>query len=360
MAFSASDSILRAPRVLIAVAGAQLAPIEASVDVSLHQSADTFYAKLPLDNEAGLNEKFWADTAPIDITISGMNNAATDTPAELIVGTVDKSQCDFATRAVEIHGRDLTAKLTDKKTSEQWQNLSNKQIIEKLAADAGLTVQFGGDSDDAGLQYGENFTEISDLDAQWNVIVKAADRLGCIAFVKGKVLYIQPIDQPPNGVYAFTYQRPSQGQIESGNFTGLLCTRNLDLAKDASIEIQSWQHRQGAAVTSKYESKGSASANDKLLYQFRAPNLTKEQQDRIARNHLRASLTHERVVSVVNMAGDVAISPLQAFRLGGTQTGFDQDYILSNVAHRFQLSGYTMDVTANSQDAKRGDPTQVQ
>lgn len=335
--------------------------MQVSVDVSLHQSADTFYAKLPLDNDAGLDEVFWANTAPIKATISAVNDVNSDSPTDLIVGVVDRAQIDFAHRVVEIHGRDLTSRLTDTKTSQQWLNRSNKDIIEQLAGEAGLMVQFGGTTDDAGLQYGENYTEISDLDAVWNVIVKAADRLGCIAFVKGTVLYVQPIDQTPASFYEFSYQRPTSEQIAQGNFTGLLCTRNLDLAKDASIEIQSWQHRQGAVVTSKYQSKGSASANDKLLYQFRAPNLTKEQQDRIARNHLRQAMTHERVVSAVNMPGDVSISPLQGFRLQGTQTAFDQDYILSNVAHRFQFAGgYTMDVTANSQDAARGEPQQVQ
>lgn len=359
-AFSASESVARQPRAVVMVAGAALAPIECSVNVSLHQSADTFYAKLPLENDAGLDESFWADTAPIDATINGVNDVASESPTPLIVGVIDRAQVDFARRVVEIHGRDLTAKLADQKTSQQWLNLSNQQIITELAQGAGLTVQFAGTTDTAGLQFSDNYTEISDLDASWNVVVKAAGRLGCIAFVKGTVLYIQPIDQPPGGFYEFSYSRPTPDQIDAGNFVGLLCARNLMLAKDASIEVQSWQHQAGATVTSKYESKGSAKAGDKLLYQFRAPNLTKEQQDRIARNHLRQALTHERVVTVINMAGDVSVSPLQGFRLKGTQTGFDQDYVLSDVAHRFQFKGgYSMDVTANSQDAARGQPKQT-
>ena len=360
--FSASSSIARRPRALIMVQGQLLAPMECSAHVSLHQSADTFYAKLPLDNSAGLDEKFWLDTAPIDVTIRGTNDVDGEGYVDLLVGSTDRTGVDLLNRVVEIRGRDLTAKLTDMKTSEKWLNRSSKDIITDLAGRAGLSVKFSGDTEQAGLQFDQDFNEISDLDAAWNVIVDAARRLGCIAFIKGKTLYIQPIDKDPDDFYEFKYQRPTPEQVASGNFVMLYLERNLNLAKDMEITVKSWQHKQGENVTSQYESKGKSASNDRTIYQFRGANLTKTQQDRMARKHLRETLTHERAVMADNMPGDVNVIPgLQGLRLSGTGTKADQDYILSDAVHRFTTDGgYLMDISAHSQDAARGEPKQLQ
>ena len=355
-----SQSVARQPRAWVNAGGAQLVPEECSVHVSLHQSADTFYAKLPLDNDAGLDEDWWASTAPIPLTITAANDVAAGGAVTLLTGNVDEAQVDFVNRTVEVRGRDLTGALIDLKTSEKWQNLTGKDLITNLAGRVGLTVQFSGDSDKAGLQYDQDYNEISDLDSAWNVIVSSAQRLGCIAFVKGTILYIQPLDQPPTSFYTFTYQRPTAGQRAAGNFVSLYATRNLSLAKDVSLEIASWQHKQGKAIKSKFESKSASSGSDKLLYQFRGANLTKEQQDRDAKSYLKQTLTHERSVRA-SLPGDVNISALMGFRLSGTGTDFDQDYVMADIAHQFSLgNGYTMMIDAHSQDASRGEPAQLE
>jgi hypothetical protein len=354
------SATLRGPRVTLAIDGNNLTPIECSIDVSLHQSADTFYAKLPLNNAAGLDEVFWGGTAPIPITINATNDIATGGMTAMLIGQADEPLIDFAQRTVMIKGRDLTGALTDLKTSQQFQNQSNQQIITMLASQAGLTVNFAGTTDMAGLQFDQDFNEISDLDSCWNVIVACAKRLGCIAFVKGSVLFIQPLDATPSNFFKINYQRPTPGQIASGSFVGLTCARNLNLAKDASIEVQSWQHKQGKVISSKFQSKGKHTGSNPSIYQFRAANLNKEQQDRIAKSHLKETLSHERQIRLTNHPGDVTVNPAtMGVSLTGTGTDFDQDYILSNVIHRFSMQGYVMDLSAHSQDASRGEPVQV-
>lgn len=355
------SSTLRQPRAFVSVNGANLTPIECSVSSSRHQSADTFYAQLPLDNDVGLDETFWADTAPIPVTINATNDASQGGMTALLVGQVDEPLIDFRQRLVMIKGRDLTGALTDLKTSEKWQNLSNQDIITQIAGRAGLSVNFAGTTDQSGLQFDQDYNEISDLDACWNVIVACAKRLGCIAFVKGSTLYVQPLDQPAQRFFQVNYQRPTAGQIASGNFVSLNCARNLNLAKDATLQVQSWQHKQGKTITSKFKSSGKSKTENPSLYQFRAANLTKEQQDRIAKSHLKETLSHERVVSLGGLPGDVTINPaLMGLQLSGTGTAFDQNYILSNVTHRFSMNGYVMDVAGHNQDASRGEPTQEQ
>lgn len=356
-------SIVRAPRCVVAVNGASIPVLEASVHVSVRQSADTFFCKLPLDNSAGLDEEFWSDTAPIPVKILGTNDFNSGSYTTLLVGQVDRPQITLHDRIVEIIGRDLTASLTDSSaTTEQFKNQNDEDVIQTLAGRVGLTVQFSADADSpptkAGLQYGEDFNLISSLDTPWNVIVALARKSGRIAFVKGTTLYVQPIDADTTGTFTVNYQRPSPDAKPSSTAVMLTCSRDLNIAKTLQVEHQSWQQKQGKTVTSKFQSKSSS--KDTAILRFRGANLTKQQQDRIAKSRLRETMTHERQVAI-DMPGDVTINPLNELQLTGTGTEFDQGYLFTDIVHRFDRNGgYQMTINAHSQDDDRGAPEQLQ
>lgn len=362
-------STARAPRCQISINGVAVAPIECNVHISIHQSADTFYAKLPILRASGLDEAFWASTAPIPVEIDGTNDINSGSYSPLLIGQVDEAQLIFNERAVSIKGRDKTAALTEQNaknssdSSQVWRNKSNQNVIADLAAQAGLSVVFNGFDIDAGLQYDQDYSELSDSDSAWNMIIALARKAGCIAFVKGMTLYVQPIDTtPPNGMYMIKYQPPAAGSLPQSNAVLLFATRNLPLAKDTTVTVQSWRHKAGDAITSTYESKPKSASADRLIYQHRAANLTKNQQDRIALAHLKETLSHERQIDAQNFPGDVSVvAGLMGLTLSGTGTAFDQDYVLADVVHHFDNEGgYTMDLSAHSQDAGRGEPDQLQ
>lgn len=357
-------SLTRAPRCRLTIAGNKIFPIECNVHQSIHQSADTFLAKLPLLPDLGMDETFWADTAPIPISIDATNDFNGSSYSNLLIGIVDVPQIVLHERAVSIKGRDKTAGLTETKTTQLWPNQTDQDIITSLAGEAGLTVQFNGSPDKAGLDLDANYSaEISDQDSVWNMIVRLAKNAGCIAFVKGNTLYVQPVDaSPPNGNFTVTYQRPQPGASARSNATLITLSRNLQLAKDTTVQLQSYQHQQGASVTSKFNSKSKKAGSDRLIYTHRAANLSKGQQDKIALSHLKETLSHERQVQIDNFPGDVGVTAgLMGLTLKGTGTAYDQDYILSDVVHRFSNeSGYAMDLSAHNQDASRGEPTQQQ
>lgn len=357
-------SSARQPRCLvIAGNGVQLAPIECNVHVSIHQNADTFYATLPLDNVGGLDEIFWANATPISIEIRGTNDKATGGYRQLLIGNVDETQINFNDRTVAIKGRDYTARLLDYKVAQQWRNRNVDDVIKEVAGAVGLDVQFVGDEVRAGTQYDQDFTHVADLTSGWNVIVDLARKVGCIAFVKSTTVYVQPIDAMPLGTVPFRYARPTPLQRAQSTAPMISAMRNLNLAKDASVTIKSYQHKQGKRVVSTFDSKGkqTSATSDRLVFEHRAANLTKGQQDKIAKAHLKATISHERVVNITNAPGDVnAVAGLMGMTLTGTGTAFDQTYILSEVVHRFSREGgYGMDLTAHNADAKRGEPTQV-
>jgi hypothetical protein len=357
-------SIARSPRCQLVINGQKVAPIECNVHVSIHMSADILTATLPLLSWLGLDAKFWADTAPILFEVYGTNDIGSASFTPLLAGQLDKPQLILHRNEVSIRGRDATAQLIETKTTQLWVNQTDQQIITALAGQAGLAVQFGAASINAGLDLdADYYQEHSDQDTAWNKIVELAKKAGCIAFVKGATLYVQPIDAAPqNGYVTIAYQPPAPGVSPAANAVMLFAARNLNLAKSTTLTLQSAQHQQGTDITSSFKSAGKDTSSAALVYTHRAANLTKAQQDRIASAHLKATLSHERQIELNNLPGDVSVIPgLKGLTLTGTGTAYDQNYILSEATHRFSNDGgYMMDLSAHSQDASRGEPTQTQ
>lgn len=341
---------IRHPRVVIMANGGQYRPLECEVRVSQHQSADTFSATLAMDVPSA---SFWCDTAPINVAVMATNDELTGGWTQMITGAVDDIDADFATRTVKISGRDKTADMTDKKTTEKWQNKKPEEIIQDLAGRSGLGVKFTGQAKDkAGLQYKDDYNRISEYDNHWNVITRLAKHMGCIAFVKGDTLHVQPYDGGDGGVFQVRYAPPTLAGHAIGTTISLSGKRKLHLAKDVKVNHKSWRHKQGEAIESEYKSSGAGGGS--LEYTFKGANMTKQQQDQMAQTKLDEILSHERTPTVSTF-GDVTISPFMKLQISGTGTGFDMQYLISSIEHRWEEEGgYTMDIEVRNKDSKRG------
>jgi hypothetical protein len=282
---SVPSGILRAPRCLVVAGGVSLTPIECDVHLSAHQSSDRTSATIALDAPGGLDEGFWADTAPIDITVQGANDVMSAGYVELHSGECDNAEIDWDVRTVHISTRDKTQKMLDAKTHEQWLNKTHGDIITDLAGRVGLGVQISQSAQKAGLEFKGDRAKLSDLDSYWNVAVRLAHQLGAIAFVKGSTLYIQAIDEATGGVYQVNYVRPTPAMYASGNFIKLKTSRDLNLAKDVKFNHKSFRHEKGDVVESEFLSSGSGGAQ--LLFRARGANLQKDQHQPRAQAHAR-------------------------------------------------------------------------
>jgi phage protein D len=287
------------------------------------------------------------------VTITATNDVNAGGWVEMFLGDVDKLEIDFEHRVVHISGRDKTAKMTDQKTNEKWQNKQPEDIIEDLAGRSGLSVKFKGKSTDkAGLKYKDDYSRISDHDSHWNVITRLAKQMGCIAFVKGSELYVQPYDASDGGTYQILYTKPTHVSPAAGSFVSLSCGRDLNLSKDVKVNHKSWQHKEGKGIESEYNSKGAG--DGKLEFTFKGANLTKQQQDQLTETKLDEIISHERTVKM-HTYGDVNLTSLMMLSLSGTGTGFDQDYIISTIEHSWQFGhGYKMHINVRNKDKKRG------
>ena len=345
------SGVVRKPRVLISAGGASVAPLECSVTTTTHKRGDTFSAKLALDAPGGLDEHFWADTSPIPVTVTATNDAASGGFATLFVGEVDTAEIDFDQRTVHISGRDKTAKLLETKTTEKWQNHTTSEIVNDIAGRVGLSADIQvADADKVGLIFKDDYNRISDQDVLYNVLVRLAQREGNAVFVKKDRLVFKPADQLGGGSFTIQYVAPTPQSYAQGNFTTLKASRNLASAKNVKVNVKSWQHKQEKVIESEYQSSGPGGD---LEYTYRAPNMTKQQADKIAKSRHDEVVGRERNLSV-DAPGDVTIDPEMLLTLSGTGTGFDQDYIISQIEHRFsQHEGYRMSISTRNKDKNR-------
>jgi phage protein D len=328
-----------------------ITPIECSVHVSQHQSADTFAASIALDDPGNPGAAYWANTAPINVTIMATNDVASGSMTQMFTGGVDKVDIDWDQRIVHISGRDLTSGLIDAKTNEKWLNKQPEDIITDLAGRVGLSVQFSGKSPDrAGLKYKDDYNRISELDSYWNVIVRLAREVGCIAYVKGSVLFVQPWDFSGGGQYQVVYAPPTAGSAAQGNVIKLDTSRDLVLAKQITVNHKSWQHKQGQAIESEFQAPGSGGT---LKHGLKAANKTKQQSDAVAQGRINEIISHERTVTI-RTYGDVTIRPDMNLVLSGTGTSFDQSYVISDIEHHWSWhQGYLMTLRVRNKSSGR-------
>lgn len=337
----------RAPRCIISAGGSQISPMTCVLHQTTHQSADTFTATLALNAPPG--PAFWADEAPIECEVLGSNDGAGF--VSMFTGEIDHIEETFHDGIVSISGRDKTQKLLDKKTNEAWRNKSEADIIKELAGRVGLSAEISGGQTKAGLEYKDEHNRISYLDNYHNVIIRLARQMGCVAFVKGDRLIVQPVNEKNGSDFNLFYSPPSRANFAQGNFVKLHASRSLQLARPIKVNHKSWRQQKEEVVESEFQVGGSG---DPLEYKLTAPNLKKEQQDEIAKARANEIASHERSLRV-DCPGDVNIDVTGALILTGTQTAFDQEYIMSRVEHRFGFKGgYRMTISTRNASKSRG------
>src|SRR5260370_41733590 len=80
-----------------------IVPIECSLNVSQHQTADTFAAVIALDDPGNPGPSYWADTAPIAVTVMATNDVATGGMTQMFTGNVETVEINRDQRTVHIN-----------------------------------------------------------------------------------------------------------------------------------------------------------------------------------------------------------------------------------------------------------------
>lgn len=374
-------SYVRRPRGVLKINGAMCQFIRCTVENKSHFAADSWIAEIePFDHPQGFGWDFW-DQADPDTTVEilyGLLGYAEDVYAppsnltSLIFGQVDDVEIDPARSKLVLTGRDLTARLIDRKTSNKWPDKTASQIVSDLATEVGLTPVITDTKTPAGTYYANSYVKLQKDLPMWDLVTFLAQQEGFQARVKGQsLIFGEPPDDDPDPVQ-IVCQRAGSG-LDYLTVTDLKLHRSLTLANDISITVLSHGTKKNQTIkavasrsgirggttsrnpggkreTSLPSGTGSKKGADSTLrpsqggqnYRISRPNLTQDQANQLAQNMLDNISKWERTFEAQS-EGDETIDIDRMARISGTLTTWDGKYFLTHVRHEMSIeSGYSL------------------
>ena len=252
------------------------------------------------------------DTATIEIELALAAGGFTP----LLMGQIDNVRIDLLDNVATVRGRDLAARLIDAEIAEAFVNQTSSQIAETLAARQGLSAQVTATVTPVGQYYELDHARYAlgigaRASTAWNLLAWLAEMEMFSLSVIGTTLNFGP---PPQASPFFFAPR---------DFIAL----TLDVATTIPQQalVKSWNSRNKMVVTGV---AGTAGATPTTLVR---PNLTAAQADALAGAHLATLASHGTILTAT-MPGELMLMPNAELVLGGTNSAFDQSYIIDAVS----------------------------
>jgi hypothetical protein len=307
---------------------------------ALRKSA-SFHCTLPL-SEPGAYKLLSSNVSENKATIEVMTRGTTKT---LLTGQIDDADFDYISGKITVTGRDKSAALHDKKSSEKWLNRKTTDIVKELAERAGIKVDIKGLDTIAGKMLEQDHVKLTDGVSFAYVLHKLAELDGARWWVNADgVLKYAPFGSS-EGSYSIFIDQSAQ-PIKS-DCLHLRITRNLQAAKKIKVRFRAWHPRKKRVH--EYESTIPGSGGE-IGYSYSVPALQQDQVEKHARSQAMEKARHELTVRAT-VVGDPTVAAGMGLSLTGTQY-FDQTYDVDTVHHEFGMRGYTTHITARA--AKRG------
>lgn len=320
------------------------------VDSNAFMSADTFrvvFAQSHLPDEFDIDWFSRQTTFRVEIQFDdGVNGMQT-----WLVGDADSLQFDPTARTITLEGRDLTALLSDRKTSCKWRNLTASQIVERIAAGLGFEAVVTATSAKAGSYYQIDHVQVQDEMSEWDLLCYLARREEFVCHVRGECLYFEPIVKSGTVTpYRIEWRETESGPVSTAK--SLRFERALTLSRGVEVRVASFNVRQKQGFTVVYPpgKGGSKGAGNKAVrpYHFTFPNLTREAALQKAKS-LYGEITRHEMKLEVTLPGDNLLTPQDVIEVVGTDSEFDQYYYADSVRRSFDVgSGYSMTVSAKN------------
>ncbi|MBU3625739.1 hypothetical protein ICN48_05755 [Polynucleobacter sp. JS-Safj-400b-B2] len=331
------------------------------VDNNAYRSADTFRVKfsaalLPatrdinwLSNQANIGVEIFANESPLD-----PNNYVPLQADSLIFGSVDDIAYDPVLGALELTGRDLTAKLIDTKTSEHFKEKTSSQIAAVLAKRHGLGIgNIVATTKTAGYYYAHDHSSTTQEQSEWELLTYLANLEDFDVYVKGRDLYFQP-RVASSGDYIIDWKAPdaSHGYAIS-NVVDLRFTRALHIAKGVVVEVHSWNSKSKAGFSetwprnAKAIKPGQAEARSQV-YRYTFPGLDRDKAQQRAQSIYKQIVAHEMRLTGY-LPADSILDCSRMIVVQGTGSSFDQAYYPESVMRSMSMSeGYRMNIRAKN------------
>jgi phage protein D len=333
---------------------------EAEVRTSDHQAAGWFRAVVAFGLDPAFTPAAFADmtqaTAEIRVGLAHPGlPAIAATWQSLMTGTIDAITLDMTDGTAHVTGRDFTALFIDTLSAETFSNNTASEIAQTLALRHGLTPVVTATTTPVGRYYQEGH-DLSSLHRSSRTVTEW-DLLSSLAEVEGFDLYVRNSSlffAAPITATLPTLWRWLPGGGAATTLTTLQMERSLALARDIVVTVQSWNSRQAQMITQTVRASargavaasGTTSPATSTDYVLVRPNLTPEQAMTLATQTLSDLSRHERVITAT-MPGELALTPRSLVSLDGTNTAFDQTYLVDEITRRVTAhDGFTQTVRA--------------
>lgn len=228
-----------------------------SVDVHSNNwfACDTFSADLALNADPAFGAAFWGDEARVtpDSMLVEIVVDVGGGPTSLFVGQVDHVEVGLESGVVSLTGRDLAARLMERKTQETFANQTSSEVATTLAGRHGLTADVDATSTLVDRFYSQDHTKLtgaqfSRTTTEWDLLCDLARHEGYDVWVSGTTLHFKKPTLPTENPYTIAWT-PTQvaggfGQMQPNTVIGLKLERALTLAKDIEVEVRGWHTRQ--------------------------------------------------------------------------------------------------------------------
>lgn len=326
--------------------------VDAEVGTSDHQIAGWFRVTLAIGADAAVSAASLSvmTEAVAEIRV-GLAAAGLPPVAalwqSLLTGTVDTIAIDMAAGTAYLTGRDFSALFVDTLTAESFANQTASEIAQTLALRHGLDPVVTATQTPAGRYYqdGHDLFSLHQSNAavtEWDLLSALAEAEGFDLFVQNKSLFFAPPLQEA---------RPTLWQWMPGGLAGttmstLRLERSLALARDIVVTVQSWNSREARMVTQTVRASALGTVHwttvptggNAATYVLIRPNLSAEQAMALATNTLADLTRHERVI-LATMPGELDLAPRSLVTLDGTDTDFDQIYVVDEIVRRISPQG---------------------
>ena len=346
------------PNWVMKVNGDTIARVE-SVRVSSNNyyRADEWSAELIPDGEAKWTLDKWFpqnDTStPPMVEIGGGDNLMGDYTT-WIIGRADKRSWNPLTGVLSVSGRDRTAELIEAKTFENFKNKTSSDIATILAGRHGMTPVVTTTTTAVSRYYQQDHDKVtgdtnSRAMTEWDLLTELAQDEGFDVFVYGNELHFQP--QPVATGDAWCARIDRSVTPVRANFTGLTVAKD-DLTKSILVRVRSWNSKMGSGfeVTAPIGvSQSQAQSGKTTAYEFRRPNLTRDQAQKVA-NGLYKNLSRHQVKVTAEWPNMTSMTARSLLRLDGVSVGMDGVYFITTIDRDASFSdGYSEHVTACNQ-----------
>jgi hypothetical protein len=260
----------------------------------------------------------------------------------LITGEIDTINFDLIGRTIRVHGRDKSAKLHEKMTSEKWLNRKGSDIVSELAGRVGISVNAGISSLLAGKMLQQDYVRLSDNVTYAQIIHKISEFDGARWWLDASGVMNYMSANSPNGIYTLNYVPPTNGYITADSMK-LNISRNVQAGKSIKVTVKSWHPKDKKVYQKQSTVEGSGGP---LEYNYDIPNLKQDHVDQHAKSRAN-EIARQELKLTASVAGDPSCNVAMGLQLTGTRY-WDQLYEMDCVHHEIGMSGHRTHITARS------------